>query len=63
MVDIDFLLSRTIALCGVELKDVAAGWSANLIRGITSSGGFYSPNQEGMFFQVAGLKLRTASQL
>ena len=55
MVDIDFLLSRTIALCGVELKDVAAGRSANLIRGITSSGGFlFSRPRRGCFSKWLG---------
>lgn len=41
-------VSQTIGLGGVELKHAAAGWTANLIQGITSWGGFYSSNQEGM---------------
>lgn len=47
--NIDFSLFQTISLCGVELKDAVAGWRANLIQDITSSVGFYSSDQEGMF--------------
>lgn len=41
--------TQTSYLTGVELNDAAAGWSANLIKGIRSSGGLQSSALEGMF--------------
>lgn len=36
-------------LSGVELNDAVAGWRANLMEDIRSSGGLQSSAQEGMF--------------
>lgn len=47
-------------LTGVELKDAVAGWRADLIEDIRSSGGLQPSRRD--VFQVVRLKLHTANQ-
>lgn len=47
-------------LSGVELNDAVAGWRANLIEGIISSGGLILCTRREVF-QVAQLKLHIAN--